>query len=397
MGGSISSPLKTRQSNGFCQHLFNVPEPLPVYNTANLNNRKHQSVFATGWNWSKRATQQLQSQSSRKAREVMSKSVSSFLLLSSKSRDENTSDIPLSKLSVVLDKNQNYKMYDSNDAFNDISNRRNSFHYDKTTVIANYYSIQEEKLKSLNYNNQDLINNNLITTNSPNNQIPLSPIHHAQKHPFGNSVSTNVGNLPKINSTQSVSINVNLRKENSFLQESSASNRQISTGSLINENGRKKIVIRASTSELLHGLGLFLSKRCKIKNFEPAHLVMWLRNVDRSLLLQGWQDVAFLNPGNLVFVYMVLKDVIPAVNKISNMQELQSVVLTCLYVSYSYMGNEISYPLKPFIAECKDQNVFWDRCVQIINSLSSDMLRINSSTAFFTEMFAELQQFSLDI
>lgn len=63
--------------------------------------------------------------------------------------------------------------------------------------------------------------------------------------------------------------------------------------------------------------------------------------------------MAFLNPANLVFVYMILKDAIPCTNKIANLQELQSVVLTCLYVSYSYMGNEISYPLKPFIVDCK--------------------------------------------
>lgn len=39
--------------------------------------------------------------------------------------------------------------------------------------------------------------------------------------------------------------------------------------------------------------------------------VSWLRAVDRALLLQGWQDVAFINPANLVFVYMLIRDVIP--------------------------------------------------------------------------------------
>lgn len=36
---------------------------------------------------------------------------------------------------------------------------------------------------------------------------------------------------------------------------------------------------------------------------------------------------------------------------LTTLEDLQSLVLTCLYISYSYMGNEISYPLKPFIAE----------------------------------------------
>lgn len=71
-------------------------------------------------------------------------------------------------------------------------------------------------------------------------------------------------------------------------------------------------------------------------------------------------------------------------------RELQATVLTCLYLSYSYMGNEISYPLKPFLVEdTKDK--FWDRCMLIVNRLSSEMLRINSEPGFFTEIFAELK------
>ena len=48
------------------------------------------------------------------------------------------------------------------------------------------------------------------------------------------------------------------------------------------------------------------------------------------------------------------------------------------------MGNEISYPLKPFLVET-DKERFWDRCVTIINKLSDPMLRINSEPTFFTE------------
>lgn len=52
----------------------------------------------------------------------------------------------------------------------------------------------------------------------------------------------------------------------------------------------KKTVIQASTSELLKCLGLFLHAKCfKLKDFQAGDAVMWLRTVDRSLLLQGWQ------------------------------------------------------------------------------------------------------------
>ncbi len=154
----------------------------------------------------------------------------------------------------------------------------------------------------------------------------------------------------------------------------------------------KKTVIQASTSELLKCLGEFLCHRCRrLKQFEPGDAVMWLRTVDRSLLLQGWQDIAFINPANVVFVYMLVRDLV-AEDTITE-HELQATVLTCLYLSYSYMGNEISYPLKPFLVE-DDKDRFWDRCLRIINTLSPSMLRINSDPSFFTEIFTELKSFT---
>ncbi|KAK4313425.1 hypothetical protein Pmani_015234 [Petrolisthes manimaculis] len=52
----------------------------------------------------------------------------------------------------------------------------------------------------------------------------------------------------------------------------------------------KKTVIQASTSELLKCLGLYLHRTCsRLSDFQAGDAVMWLRTVDRSLLLQGWQ------------------------------------------------------------------------------------------------------------
>lgn len=48
--------------------------------------------------------------------------------------------------------------------------------------------------------------------------------------------------------------------------------------------------LQASTSELLKCLGIFLHDRCRrLRDFQAGDAVMWLRAVDRSLLLQGWQ------------------------------------------------------------------------------------------------------------
>lgn len=154
----------------------------------------------------------------------------------------------------------------------------------------------------------------------------------------------------------------------------------------------KKTVIQASTSELLKCLGEFLCYRChRLQGFDPADAVMWLRTVDRCLLLQGWQDIAFINPANVVFVYMLVRELVK--EDIVSEHELQATVLTCLYLSYSYMGNEISYPLKPFLVE-EDRDKFWDRCLLIINTMSSNMLRINSDPSYFTEVFTELKSYN---
>ena len=100
------------------------------------------------------------------------------------------------------------------------------------------------------------------------------------------------------------------------------------------------------------------------------------------------QDVAFINPANVVFVYMLVRELVE--EDIECEQHLQAVVLTCLYLSYSYMGNEISYPLKPFLVEDSKEK-FWDRCLDVVNRLSSNMLRINAEPGYFTEIFTELK------
>nr|CAD7456633.1 unnamed protein product [Timema tahoe] len=101
------------------------------------------------------------------------------------------------------------------------------------------------------------------------------------------------------------------------------------------------------------------------------------------------QDVAFINPANVVFVYMLVRELVQE-DDLDCEQELQAVVLTCLYLSYSYMGNEISYPLKPFLVEDNKER-FWDRCLLIVDRLSRNMLRINAEPGFFTEIFTELK------
>ena len=77
-----------------------------------------------------------------------------------------------------------------------------------------------------------------------------------------------------------------------------------------------------------------------------------------------FQDIAFINPANVVFVYLLVSyflhlqqlfsknsQLFSCITQVrdcvdSNIvqeTELQAIVLACLYLSYSYMGNEIRY------------------------------------------------------
>ncbi|XP_019363552.1 PREDICTED: cyclin-dependent kinase 5 activator 1-like [Gavialis gangeticus] len=152
----------------------------------------------------------------------------------------------------------------------------------------------------------------------------------------------------------------------------------------------RRVVVQASTSELLKCLGAFLCRRCyRLKHLSAAEPGLWLRSVDRALLLQGWQDQAFVTPANVVFVYLLCREAIDG-DAVASERDLQAALLTCLYLAYSYMGHEISYPLKPFLVEA-GKDAFWDRCLRIIHATSARMLRINADPRYFTQVFADLK------
>lgn len=102
----------------------------------------------------------------------------------------------------------------------------------------------------------------------------------------------------------------------------------------------------------------------------------------------SFQDQCFISPASLVFVYLLCRDAVD--EDMSSEHELHATFLTCLYLGYSYLGNEISYPLKPFLVE-SSRDAFWERALEMIDRLSGDMLRINADPHFFTEVFQDLK------
>lgn len=170
----------------------------------------------------------------------------------------------------------------------------------------------------------------------------------------------------------------------------------VSTSTIENSVAKPQQRPKSSTfthsSDALRCIGNFVKSHCKnLSRLRASEIVLWLRGVDRALLIQGWQDQAFLTPPNLVFLFMLLKESLK--DKFTSIIQLRAEVLTCLYMAYTYSGPEISYPLKPFLVD-GDREAFWDRCMDIINNHSGKMLKTNRDPKYFGELLVELKYFN---
>ena len=127
-------------------------------------------------------------------------------------------------------------------------------------------------------NDRNVDNLNQINNNANNQQV--SELHNkAVKQPL----------IPSTTTTALPGIQIISRSEQQQQSAQPATQGQQPAGPTPTTTS-KKTVIQASTSELLKCLGHYLYKKCyKLRDFQPGDAIMWLRTVDRSLLLQGWQ------------------------------------------------------------------------------------------------------------
>ncbi|XP_073438411.1 cyclin-dependent kinase 5 activator 1-like [Dendrobates tinctorius] len=255
-----------------------------------------------------------------------------------------------------------------------------------SSSVAHYTAVQNSK------NGKSLKRHSFISVLPWKRLVAVSSKKRQPKKGQTNgSYQNNVTNLNSENLKKSLSPS-NLSSFTQDSKDSTIKDSVLSVNKSVQQqvhSSPKRVVVQASTSELLRCLGAFLCRRCyKLKHLSPTEPVLWLRSVDRSLLLQGWQDQGFITPANVVFLYMLCRDIISS--ELNSEQELQASLLTCVYLSYSYMGNEISYPLKPFLVE-SSKEAFWDRCLSVIGLMSPKMLRINADPQYFTQIFADLK------
>ena len=144
-------------------------------------------------------------------------------------------------------------------------------------------------------------------------------------------------------------------------------------------------------TDLLQNFGVFVQNKCSHLSNPPSatEVAMWVRCADRALHLNGWTINSFLLESHVVFSYMLVAFAFETYN-VRTLADAKELVLMCLYISYTYNANEISYPLRPFLVKL-DTLTFWDKCLDISLSASGMMLRLNRDAKYYADTLASLK------
>ena len=144
-------------------------------------------------------------------------------------------------------------------------------------------------------------------------------------------------------------------------------------------------------SDLLQCLGAYVHLQCRnlVSSPAAAELVStWVRGVDADLLYR-WTMHSFLLESHIVFTYMLLQKAFERFH-IKTLLDAKELVLMCLYISYAYNGNEISYPLRPFLVK-QNRVAFWSKCTELSVSRSGHMLKLNRSRRYYLKKLSSLK------
>lgn len=204
-----------------------------------------------------------------------------------------------------------------------------------------------------------------------------------------------------------MSVNINSKYEHEVYYTTNRTFIHIAVRMIQGEDGIIKIIartpdsstvrkIRNDTYMLMKALGNYIGLKCPhLKDFTAVDFIMWLNHVEAYLRIVHQPSKqhmdSFFETANLVFLYMMFRNY--TYKNIQNVDMLRSIVMQILYTSFSYVGEEISYPLKPFVLHYENR-FFWDGCLDIINKKSRDMMRLHVDSAFYNKMFSELVLYS---
>lgn len=152
---------------------------------------------------------------------------------------------------------------------------------------------------------------------------------------------------------------------------------------------------RWTLTDLLHCLGTYVHHECKGLLSRPTapEVAMWIRCTDKALHLNGWTINSFLLESHVVFTFMLLQNAFEKF-QVRTLTDAKELVMMCLYISYTYNANEISYPLRPFLVK-QDRVAFWSKCTQLSLDSSSEMLRMNRDNIYYSELVHHLRSYSI--
>lgn len=140
---------------------------------------------------------------------------------------------------------------------------------------------------------------------------------------------------------------------------------------------------KATLSDAMLSLGHFVHTSTAHLPTRPSvsDVVGWVRQADRALQLNGWTVNSFLMESHMVFTFVLLQAAFELF-ALASLVDLKELVYLCLYISYTYNANEISYPLRPFLVK-SDRVAFWDKCLRLSMSTTSHMLRLNQDGDYY--------------
>ncbi len=148
-------------------------------------------------------------------------------------------------------------------------------------------------------------------------------------------------------------------------------------------------------ADLMHCLGTYVNHQCRGLLSRPtaSEVGMWVRGTDKALQLNGWTINSFVLESHLVFTYCLLQLAFERLNfNIRTLTDAKEIVLMCLYISYTYNANEISYPLRPFLVK-QDRVAFWSKCTELSFAGSRTMLTLNRDRSYYKERLTQLKGF----
>jgi len=142
------------------------------------------------------------------------------------------------------------------------------------------------------------------------------------------------------------------------------------------------------TGILVSALESFLFLKFSKLRSQRGIVSKWLRETDNALLQQGWQDLLFLNEHALVMLYVLASDSV-AQTEVSHPRDLHRLIMTWLFIAYSYIGEEITYPITNFLlGESVDS--FYRRCLFIGMKNSSVLLLLSQNKSYSASMYEGL-------